>query len=122
VQDNVALALLGTRLHAVRREKARRVLEDVGLGDHRRAWPTRLTPDEAARVALARGLVSGPELLLLADPFAPLDPAARRRLARTVRRLWERDRPAVLVATDDPAVADALDGRVVHLAPDHQKA
>ncbi|WP_165372527.1 ATP-binding cassette domain-containing protein [Nocardioides iriomotensis] len=117
VQDNVALALLGTRLQAVRREKARRVLEDVGLGDRRAAWPAGLTPDEAARAALARGLVSRPDLLLVDDPFAPLAAGDRRRLARTVRRLWERERPAVLVTTDDPAVARALGGRVVPLDP-----
>jgi sulfonate transport system ATP-binding protein len=117
VQENVALALLGTRLQAVRREKARRVLEDVDLVDRRAAWPAALTPEEAARAALARGLVSRPDLLLLDDPFAPLASADRRRLARTVRRLWERERPAVLVTTADPAVARALGGRVVLLDP-----
>ena len=110
VQDNVALALLGTRFHAVRREKARRVLEQVGLDDRRAAWPSRLTPAEAARSALARALVSSPELLLLDDPFAALAPPDRIALAWTVRRLWQRERPAVLAVTTDPAVASALTG------------
>lgn len=108
VQDNVALALLGTRFHAVRREKARRVLEQVGLDDRRAAWPSRLTPAEAARTALARALVSGPALLLLDDPFAALAPPDRIAFAWTVRRLWQRERPAVLAVTSDPAVAAAL--------------
>ena len=110
VQDNVALALLGTRFHAVRREKARRVLEQVGLDDRRAAWPSRLTPAEAARSALARALVSSPELRLLDDPFAALAPPDRIALAWTVRRLWQRERPAVLAVTTDPAVASALTG------------
>ena len=110
VQDNVALALLGTRFHAVRREKARRVLEQVGLDDRRAAWPSRLTPAEAARSALARALVSSPELLLLDDPFAALAPPDRIALAWTVRRLWQRERPAVFAVTTDPAVASALTG------------
>ena len=110
VQDNVALALLGTRFHAVRREKARRVLEQVGLDDRRAAWPSRLTPAEAARSALARALASSPELLLLDDPFAALAPPDRIALAWTVRRLWQRERPAVLAVTTDPAVASALTG------------
>ena len=108
VQDNVALALLGTRLQPVRREKARRLLEAVGLEEHRRSWPRSLTPDQAARTALARAWVTQPRLLLLDDPFAPLGPAGRRRLLRLVHQLWDRERPAVLVSTEDPDVASAL--------------
>lgn len=108
VQDNVALALLGTRLQPVRKEKARRLLEDVGLEEHRRTWPRALTAEQGVRASLARALVTQPRLLLLDDPFAVLEPAARRRLVRLVHRLWDRERPAVLVSTDDPAVASAL--------------
>lgn len=119
VQDNVALALLGTRLHPVRREKARRMLEDVGLGEQRRGWPGTLTQEEAARAAVARALVGRPRLLLVDDPFGPLGPGARRRLARLLHDLWDHERPALLVATSDPAVARVLGGRVVPLDPDH---
>jgi energy-coupling factor transport system ATP-binding protein len=85
----------------------------------------RLSGGELRRVALAGALVRRPAVLVLDEPFAGLDPAARIELARTLRDLRERSGPTVLLVSHDfdeaAAVADRVvalaGGRVVHDGP-----
>ena len=93
-----------------------RALEEVGLADHRDAWPLQLSGGEAQRVSLARALVREPRLLLLDEPFGALDALTRISAHRLVLRLWERHRPAVLLVTHDVDEALALADRVLVLA------
>jgi sulfonate transport system ATP-binding protein len=94
---------------------ARRALEEVGLGEHERAWPTTLSGGEAQRVALARALVREPQLLLLDEPFGALDALTRIKMHALVAELCARHRPAVLLVTHDVEEAVALADRVVVL-------
>ena len=91
-------------------------LKEVGLTDHRNAWPLQLSGGEAQRVSLARALVREPRLLLLDEPFGALDALTRISAHRLVQRLWERHRPAVLLVTHDVDEALALADRVLVLA------
>jgi NitT/TauT family transport system ATP-binding protein len=71
----------------------------------------------AMRVALARALVTEPDLLLLDEPFAALDSVTRRRLIEDLHRLWaaRAPRPAIVFVTHDVEEAAYLADRVVVL-------
>lgn len=69
------------------------------------------------RAALARALVTEPDLLLLDEPFAALDSVTRRRLIEDLHRLWTEHspRPAMVFVTHDVEEAVYLAGRAVVL-------
>ncbi len=95
--ENVAFGLGGTSPSGSDR-RVRDLLERVGLGglaDHR---PHMLSGGEAQRVALARALAANPDVMLLDEPFAGLDPQLRTDLAGVICRiLRESGTVAVLV-------------------------
>lgn len=127
--DAVANVALPLELAGVRPVEARvsalERLTAVGLGDRAAARPRQLSGGMAMRVALARALVTRPDLLLLDEPFAALDGLTRRRLIEDLHRLWDQvpDRPAIVFVTHDieeavyvaqrVLVLDAATGRVV---------
>ncbi|MET8471937.1 ABC transporter ATP-binding protein [Streptomyces sp. NPDC006422] len=104
-RENVALAMVyNDTPRGERADRARRALEQVGLGHRLDAAPTRLSGGERQRVAIARALVSRPSLLLCDEPTGNLD----SRNADAVLTLLEelhRSGMTVLVITHDPAVA-----------------
>jgi putative ABC transport system ATP-binding protein len=104
-RENVELAMVyNDTPRAVRADRARQALEQVGLGHRLDAVPTRLSGGERQRVAIARALVSRPSLLLCDEPTGNLD----SRNAESVLVLLEelhRSGMTVLVITHDPAVA-----------------
>ncbi len=115
---NVALPLElagGTRTDA--RARAAEALTAVGLGDRLAARPRQLSGGMAMRVALARALVTEPDLLLLDEPFAALDSITRRRLIEDLHRLWaaRTPRPAIVFVTHDVEEAVYLADRTVVL-------
>jgi ABC-type sulfate/molybdate transport systems ATPase subunit len=92
-----------------RRDRVRRAtewLERLEVGHLSRRFPAALSGGERQRVALARALARNPRALLLDEPFASLDPVARRQLRASMRG-WLRDwqLPALIVSHDP---ADAL--------------
>ena len=95
------------------RQRAELALHEVGLRDHRDAWPVTLSGGEAQRVALARALIREPELLLLDEPFAALDALTRIRMHALVKALVARHKPAVLLVTHDVDEAIDLSDRVL---------
>jgi NitT/TauT family transport system ATP-binding protein len=119
--DAVANVALPLELAGTARPEARRrvaeALAAVGLGDRLDARPRQLSGGMAMRVSLARALVTGPDLLLLDEPFAALDSVTRRRLIEDLHRLWAgRARPpAVVFVTHDVEEAVYLAGRAVVL-------
>lgn len=122
VEDDVAFGLenLGVE-RAEMRERVREAIRSVGLDGYERREPHTLSGGEKQRVALAGLLAVGPEILLLDEPTAMLDPAGRRevlgrvqalRSSRTVlhvthhlEELFDADR--VLVLNGGRLVADA---------------
>ena len=74
-----------------------------------------LSGGEQQRAALARSLVRAPELLLADEPFSALDALTRIRMHDLLRRLCQRHRPAVLLATHDVDEAIKLADRIVLL-------
>ncbi|MGH7153976.1 MAG: ABC transporter ATP-binding protein, partial [Acetobacteraceae bacterium] len=92
------------------------LLSQVELSDVEQRYPRELSLGMARRVSLARALAVDPDVLVLDEPFASLDPALGARLATSVSN-WARDRGAtVLLATHDLDQTLAVASRVMVLA------
>jgi ABC-2 type transport system ATP-binding protein len=105
------------RLYAAFHEGGRRpddLLEQVGLGDAAGTRVRRLSGGERQRLSLALALVGDPEVLLLDEPTAGMDPAARRETRSLVRSLRDEGR-TILLTTHDLADVEELADRVVIL-------
>ncbi|MCF5282469.1 ATP-binding cassette domain-containing protein, partial [Pseudomonas syringae] len=107
--------VLGLRINDAK-ARAEAALTEVGLAHRLNAFPATLSGGEAQRVALARGLVREPKLLLLDEPFAALDALTRIRMHQLIIDLWRKHTPAVLLVTHDVDEAILLADRVIVLA------
>lgn len=108
VIDNVALGL-----EKADRDRADRVLKQVGLAERGNDWPARLSGGQRQRVALARALVHEPDLLLLDEPLGALDALTRIEMHTLIETLWQRNGFTALLVTHDVQEAVALADRVV---------
>jgi len=112
--ENVAIGLevSGTAQHQAR-ERAQGWLARVGLGSFGRRYPHMLSGGQRKRVGLAQVLIRDPKILLMDEPFGPLDAQTRQIMGNLLLDLWNADRKAVLFVTHDLEEAIALSDRVV---------
>ena len=114
VLSNVELALtLSGVPKAERRERARKVLEKVGLGDQVAKKPNQLSGGQMQRVAIARALVNDPEILLADEPTGALDTETGIQLMEILKEI-AKDRLVIMV-THNPELADRYATRTVRL-------
>ncbi|WMY07031.1 ABC transporter ATP-binding protein [Paraburkholderia phenoliruptrix] len=116
--QNVLAALRNAPLSLY--EKRQAVAEHialVGLEGFENAYPHQLSGGMAQRVAIARGLVNRPRVLLLDEPFGALDALTRARLQNELQRIWEHERITMVLVTHDVDEALYLGDRVVTMAP-----
>jgi putative ABC transport system ATP-binding protein len=110
--DNVADGLLYSGIpRAQRRERAREVLERVGLAERAHHVPAALSGGERQRVGIARAFVARPAIVLADEPTGALDSANGAEIVALLRELNEAG-TTIAVITHDPEVADALPLRV----------
>jgi sulfonate transport system ATP-binding protein len=112
--DNVAIGLEVAGIAAApARERARQWLARVGLGGFAARYPHLLSGGQRKRVGLAQVLIRDPKILLMDEPFGPLDAQTRQIMGNLLLDLWSADRKAVLFVTHDLEEAIALSDRVV---------
>ncbi len=113
VFDNVVEApihVLGlSKQDAGRRALAR--LEEVGMADHRHAYPAHLSGGQQQRVAIARALAMEPKILLFDEPTSALDPERVGEVLKVIRALSETGR-TMLVVTHELGFARQVSDRV----------
>jgi NitT/TauT family transport system ATP-binding protein len=112
--ENVAIGLetAGTPREEARR-RAQEWLVRVGLGSFGPRYPHMLSGGQRKRVGLAQVLIRDPKILLMDEPFGPLDAQTRQIMGNLLLDLWSADRKAVMFVTHDLEEAIALSDRVV---------
>lgn len=119
--ENVMLPLYLAGASSVEQENAaKEALDKVGLAKRAFHKPTELSGGEQQRVAIARGIVNNPTILLADEPTGNLDRKTGNEVIQLLYNLHEKDGLTVIIVTHDPAVAERAnrvvemtDGRVV---------
>jgi len=112
--ENVAIGLETAGM--ARRQaqpRAHEWLTRVGLGGFGDRYPHMLSGGQRKRVGLAQVLIRDPKILLMDEPFGPLDAQTRQIMGNLLLDLWSADKKAVLFVTHDLEEAIALSDRVV---------
>jgi putative ABC transport system ATP-binding protein len=127
--QNVELPLIYAGVpRSERRERARRALERVGLGDRMHHNPNELSGGQRQRVAVARALVNDPSILLADEPTGNLDSATSTEIMALFDELHGQGNTVVLVTHEADIAAHAWrqvhlrDGRILSDAPTERAA
>ncbi|HCE5431462.1 TPA: ABC transporter ATP-binding protein [Legionella pneumophila] len=114
-RDNVLLPLQVIRPREKRKniEEATKALELVGLGHALELRPHEMSGGMRQRAALARALVSKPEILLMDEPFGAVDEINRAKLQLELLSIWERLRPTIILVTHQIEEAVLLSDQIV---------
>lgn len=114
VLQNVELALtLSGVSKAERRERAKKALEDVGLGDQLKKKPSEMSGGQMQRVAIARALVNNPDIILADEPTGALDTETSVQVMEILKNI-SKDRLIVMV-THNPELAEQYSSRIIRM-------
>jgi ABC-type lipoprotein export system ATPase subunit len=112
--ENVEIPMFEIRIsNRERRNRAMRLLEEVGLADKADQLPPRLSGGERQRVAIARAIANEPQILLADEPTGNLDSTSGAEIMHALRKLNREKGTTVLIVTHDPSVARSTDRIVV---------
>ena len=114
VLDNVEIALTLSGVNAKeRKERAKKALEDVGLGDHINKKPNQLSGGQMQRVAIARALVNKPRILLADEPTGAVDSKTSTEILEILKSI-SKDHLVIMV-THDTSLAKKYSDRIINL-------
>ena len=114
ILDNVMVSLEMTKLsHSKRVQRAKELLERVGLKDHMRKHPNQLSGGQKQRVAIARALAGDPDVIIADEPTGALDSQNTKEVLEILESI-AKDGKLVIAVTHSQEVAD-FGTRVVHL-------
>ncbi len=115
VTDNVALLpMLAGEPNEQARARARELLTALDVQHRARAMPSRLSGGEQQRVAIARGLVNRPPVILADEPTAPLDSQRAMAVIRILNDMARRYETAIIVVTHDEKIIPTFK-RIYHI-------
>ena len=114
VLENVKLALsISGESNKENYAKAKKVLEDVGLGDHINKKPNQLSGGQMQRVAIARALVTEPKIILADEPTGALDSKTSVQIMELIKEISKEK--LVIMVTHNPELAKTYSDRIVRL-------
>lgn len=114
LENTMMPLLIARKSHPLARERARAVLEDVGLSGRLTHRPGELSGGEQARVALARALVGGPSVLLADEPTGDLDSRTSESIHNLLKETHRSRKLTSVIVTHNERLALTCD-RVLHL-------
>lgn len=117
VLKNITLAptLLKKGTPAEIEEKAKQLIEQVGLSDKLKAYPCELSGGQQQRVAIARALAMEPEILCFDEPTSALDPELTGEVLRVIKGLKSED-STMIVVTHEMEFAKSVADKVIFMA------
>ena len=114
VLQNVELALtLSGVSKSERRARAKKALEDVGLGDQLKKKPGEMSGGQMQRVAIARALVNNPDIILADEPTGALDTTTSVQVMEILKNI-SKDRLIIMV-THNPELAQKYSSRIINM-------
>ena len=112
VIENVKLALsISGHSNSENHEKAKKVLEDVGLAEHLYKKPNQLSGGQMQRVAIARALVTDPKIILADEPTGALDSKTSVQIMELIKEISKTK--LVIMVTHNPELAKEYSDRIV---------
>ncbi len=108
----LALSLSGVSKHE-RRERAKKALEEVGLGNQLNKKPAEMSGGQMQRVAIARALVNNPDIILADEPTGALDTETSVQVMEILKNI-SRDRLIIMV-THNPELAEKYSTRIIRM-------
>ncbi len=118
ILDNIALPLrikgMGRK---ARTERARELMELVGISGFENRWPRELSGGMRQRAAIARALSYDPEVLLMDEPFGALDAMTRDNLNLELQKIWLKTKKTIVLVTHSISEAVFLADKIVLLSP-----
>ena len=116
VFENIAFPLSLARLPRREiEERAREVLDRIGLPDRARHFPNELSGGEMQRLAIGRAIIHRPPLLLADEPTGNLDSRNGEMVLDLIQAIHDRERPTIVLATHSERAA-ARGSSIVHIA------
>lgn len=112
----VPVTVLGLKPREAYLDRARSLLDLVGLEDFARRYPFELSGGMQQRVALCRGLIHDPPVLLLDEPFGALDALTREELNFALLDIWEQTQKTICLVTHDIREAVLMADRILILS------
>jgi len=94
-------------------EKAKELLNKVGLGDRLYNYPNQLSGGQQQRVVIARALVNDPKLILADEPTANIDEKSAKELLDILKKLNDEENRTIVISTHDLRVAEKTNRIVV---------
>jgi putative ABC transport system ATP-binding protein len=130
LETNVALPLLYARVSkAERLERARGLLQQIGLGKYAKSLPNQISGGQQQRVAIARALAGKPSLILADEPTGNLDTHTSQEIMDIFTRLNAEGGITIVLVTHEPDIAQYakrlvrfVDGHIVHDGGVHEAA
>ena len=128
VRENIEIPMYTQKLSSSKmKERALKLLEDVGLYDKADILPSKLSGGERQRVAIARALANNPSIILADEPTGSLDSKTSNKILKLLINLHKDKKATLIIVTHDMDVAkladryiEVLDGKII--SPDSDKS
>ena len=128
VRENIEIPMYTQKLSSSKmKERALKLLEDVGLYDKADILPNKLSGGERQRVAIARALANNPSIILADEPTGSLDSNTSNKILKLLINLHKDKKATLIIVTHDMDVAkladryiEVLDGKII--SPDSDKS